>query len=294
MGVSHQGSWPMRLSLGFAGWFVPLAVILGFAGRRADPGRWRLSLAALVVGTLVLLVVAYPVWFTPWLPGRLLYLQFPYRLMGPIGMMMVLAVSLCLDMVRGSRRALAIGVWAVTVVSGALYESRLPTPPGRVDHATLVPLIGRFEKGLTARYEYSPRDAEPTSLRARASAARTRLETNGTGWVRQRGDYETRVRLAQADRVVFPIAGYDFYRVIAGPVPVPSYRVDGLLAADLPAGTTDVRVERRLPPVVVGSMLLSTLAVAALALTLGRPHALWWVAGSAPSRRPTPPAAPPA
>jgi hypothetical protein len=61
--------------------FAPLCAALGFAGVRLIPGRWRAPVAVAALGTVVLLLLAVPVYDTPGRrPDNLTVLDRDYRL----------------------------------------------------------------------------------------------------------------------------------------------------------------------------------------------------------------------
>jgi hypothetical protein len=271
---------PMALSIGLSSLVLATALCLlrtayRSATQRAGSWFW-LAHGAVLTAVLLLFVAIYPKLVSSWAPGPLLYLQFPYRLMGIVAMLATTATALVLGRVVASRAgAMLLVVWGVVVGGTAAYEASQPGPPGHVGHKTLLALLYTRDKGLTARYEYLPRTDDPEAVGTRIEATRTALRARATALLDTTNQFSVTIPLAQRTRVVLPRVAYPFLRVTdASGRDLRVGASDGLLALDLPAGIHTLTVRRRIPwPTALG-ILSSLLTAGAVALLTWRRHNL--------------------
>lgn len=268
---------PMTFSIGLSSLvLVPALALVAPANRGCSSrGIWcRAEHGATMAAVALLLVAMYPKLVAGWVPRPLLYLQFPYRLMGVVAMLVTIATALALGRLLATRTGtLLLAIWAGIVGGTILHETRQPTPSGQLDHGALLALLPSRDKGLTARYEYLPRTDEPEAIGPRVQATRDSLRSRAVHLRDTTNRLEVTLYVMQPTQVVLPRVAYDFFRVedqAGRELPVSS--VGGLLAVDLPAGSHTFSVERRTTwPTRLG-IGVSLLTVALLGL-LGRRRA---------------------
>jgi hypothetical protein len=239
----------------------------------------RLGLACGMLWLMLVIVILVPGLVAPVLPAPLLYLQFPYRLIGLTGMVGATGLALMITtMADGVARKTFLALFAVTVVVTALVESALPKPPRPHSHQSLLASVADQPDGLSVRYEYFPRATNPVTLAARVRAAAASLDSVSESVVRGSGTMTMALRLVADTTITLPIVAYDFVEVVdrEGRT-IPTAMDDGLVSLALPAGVHFIAVTRRVPgPYWVGAgvTLIGLLALLAGAASPGtwRPH----------------------
>jgi hypothetical protein len=208
--------------------------------------RWAWLVAALLVAYgFNLAFMITPRTFLRVLPGSFGYIQFPWRLLGIVAFVAATVVAVVV-----SARVLPRWVaWAVLVISATVAVTvptlqRVPAyePVGDNSIEKLVATNG--DLGFTAIGEYLPKDSAGLGVGSYLPDA-PEVSDNGrvVDWSRDGGDLRAEVVLRADTTVVFPLLYYDVYRVTApGRGSLDTFSAEGLLAARVPRGTTEVRV----------------------------------------------------
>jgi hypothetical protein len=131
---------------------------------------------------------------------------------------------------------------------------------------------------MTAQGDYLPREADPDSLGRRIERTRDSLLAAGALTLDDDGR-PAAVRTGGAAEVPLPLTAYDVFRVSDERGGAAGTRSEAGQLVALPApGAAELRVSRRLPPVVLAGILVSLASLCLVAL-----RGLGWPRSSAPS-----------
>jgi hypothetical protein len=250
-------------------WYASLA--LAFARRlRAPPGHplvtWLVSVA-LVAYVLYLAFMLQPGFFLRRLPKAFGYIQFPWRLMGPIALLTAIVVG-----VLAASRMFPRWVRYSVVVICALVAVTVPRFQKEADYlqtderAIVAGIATNGDRGFTALGEYAPNDIDSFDLdRELVSAPEVRGSGRVLRWERRHGDVYATVSVDSdtPSTVVFPILYYDFYRVAGADRTV---NVQGLLGARVLPGQHRLHVSHRPTAVNLAAFAITFLSAGLLVL----------------------------
>jgi len=249
----------MRLWAGAVGLLAIGAALYGFIRPRdgAEAAGWRRRAAWLLIPWWLL----FGFMLAPGVPLALLpkafgYIQFPWRVLGPMGFLS--SASLACSLLAQRSRWLTVGVGAVLVLAvpgaGLVPYSRPEwTGPALVRRVASHPI----PHGLTSSSEYLPRSvpgfagpyirARSALSRAIHSAPRGSSGVVVRSFVRSGSASRLIVESRDSGVVVLPIIYYDFYHVeSSSPDRVAAHDSLGLLTLTVGPGRHVVRVSERL------------------------------------------------
>jgi hypothetical protein len=256
-GVIHEVSVMTAEALGLLG--ILLVLVWRSAGlprSRPEDGPRLLLLAALVV--LLMLPWSSPVWA---LLPKLSVLQFPWRLLCVLWMVVALAVALCAGRFSPGRE---VGLACAFLVAAALAWSGFRQfwldPQGHENGgAVRAQSLAVVERRATS--EYTPVGAENDTLQASPPGYWLQVRSTGMAGGAGQGDVvehalpqaragsdaaapaHLELELAQAEVLVLDLRAYPQWRVLRNGVAATLLpRADGLIAVALPAGGSRVDV----------------------------------------------------
>jgi hypothetical protein len=249
--------------------------------RRAPPGHplvtWLVSIA-LAAYALYLAFMFQPGFFLSLLPKLFGYIQYPYRLMGPLAMLAALVVGV----LAASRffpswvRYAVVAICAVLAVTVPRFQKEAAY--FQTDEREIVagiPLTG--DRGFTVQGEYLPNAIDVYNIDPDLITA---PEVRGSGrvlhWERRHGDVYATVSVDAPSTVVFPILYYDFYRV-GGDARYSTVNEHGLLGARVPPGEHELHAWHGPTPFNVFGFTI-TLASAVLLVVVVRSRRFGWPA----------------
>jgi hypothetical protein len=248
-------------------WYSSL-VLARVRRRRAPPGHplvtWLVSVAV-VAYVLYLAFVLHPGFFLRPLPKAFGYIQYPWRLMGPIALLAALVVG-----VLAATRFFPRWVRYSVVATCALVAVTVPRFQReaaylQTDESGIVASIAaNGDRGFTVQGEYLPNGIDPYDVGPHLISA---PEVRGAGhvlqWERKHGDVYATVRVDAPSTVVFPVLYYDFYRVGGA---ARTINVQGLLGARVAPGEHTLRVSHGPTAVNLVGFAISFLSAALLVL----------------------------
>lgn len=225
-----------------AAWYASL-VLARTRRRRAPPGHplvtWLVSVA-LVAYMTYLAFMLHPGFFLRLLPSAFGYIQYPWRLLGPMALLAALVVG-----VLAATRALpcwvrysVVAIAALVAVAVPRYQKE-PTYIQTNDRGIVASIPSTGDRGFTTQGEYLPNGVAGNVRSFLISAPEVRGRGRVLHWNRTRGDVSATVKVDAPSTVVFPILYYDFYRVAGAEQTV---NVHGLLGARVSPGTHELHV----------------------------------------------------
>ncbi len=248
-------------------WFG--AVLLARArGRRAPPGHplvtWLVSIA-FVSFAGYLAFALQPGFFLRLLPKTFGYIQYPWRVMGPVAVLAALVVGV----LAASRffpawvRLTVLGVCVLVAVTVPRFQKEAAYL--QTDERDIVAeLATTGDRGFTVQGEYLPNGINPYDVGPDLVAA---PEVRGSGrvvhWERRHGDVYATVIVDAPSTVVFPVLYYDFYRVDGSSATV---NVQGLLGARVAPGEHELHVKHGPTGVNVLGFVITLLSAVLLVL----------------------------
>jgi hypothetical protein len=243
----------------------------------SEQRRWAWLVAALLAAyALSLAFMITPRTFLRVLPSSFGYIQFPWRLLGVVAFVAatVVAVVVSARLLPGwvAQAVLVLSV-AVAVTVPAVQRSPAFISIGDDGDDRVAELVAtNGDRGFTAVGEYLPKEVAGLDVESYLPDA-PEVRGNGrvTGWRRDSGDLHAETVVRAGATVVFPQHYYDVYRATApGEGPLATFSEGGLLAARVPAGTTQVRVTHGVTTAGRWGRAVTFLAVLALGWTAAR------------------------
>lgn len=253
-GMSFAPGWATLLAL-------PLALAVGLRRRTTARGQRPFALALLGFSALALCFVIAPGPWLSFLPGAFGYVQFPWRLLGLVGLCSAMAVPILVEALGFGRPAriatAALGLAAV--VSVPAFE-RQPL----VSDARSVDALG-----LTVQGEYLPKAFDPGAPRP---GVPTIVGGRVLGWSRNGADMTVRLEAPRGGELHLPLFYYDFYRARdAANRVLPTNEAGAWLAVEVPPDATEVRIDQRLTTPARIGLALSLVTLAVWLYVISRP-----------------------
>lgn len=291
--------WPEK-ALGLAPVLLALLSLAGWR-RLSKAARWRLVLlwGLVIVFSLLLLPVSQWLWDRI---SLLVYVQFPWRYLGPGAFCVALLIGLGAARVWRATQAVRAGgwrKWGAAVLPGAILMITMTANMGwfyprhcaAVSDTSMAALIA-WERvtdtlGTTAKGEYLPKWIErfpditlDANYRAGGEIVRLRQDDLPEGAEIVSADYgATRARIVLATSEAFRARYLAFYypgwkvKIDRRSVPVMPEAETGLLTFDVPSGTHTVEVRFGETPMRLvgdGVSILSVMAVCAILIRTRR------------------------
>lgn len=252
----------MRLWIGIVGFLANALVLYGFIRPLGGPEavQWRRRARWLLVPWWLLLgFMLAPALPLTLLPKAFGYIQFPWRVLGPMGFLSSASLACCLLAQRSRLVTANAGGLLVLAVLGA---GLVPYPRPEWNGAALADRVASrpIPHGLTSSSEYLPRSVPGFAgpyIRARSALSRAiRSAPRGSegvvvrSFVRSGSTSQVVVESSDSGVVVLPIIYYDFYRVeSARNQLVPARDSLGLLTVTVAPGRHLLRVSEHLTTV---------------------------------------------
>lgn len=247
-------------------WMVALVEVVIVAAaiallRRAKgdlPGR--LLAGALLAHAALIGMGAAPAGVWALVPQPWRYVQFGWRLLGPATFLASVGFGLlAARFATPIGRAVVVAAAAILALGGVVQLRREGGHDPALTHAALLPWIGGEygEFGLTIGGDYLPREADPATLARRVAATRDSLIAAGALTLDANGR-PVGVRTRGATEVALPLVAYDAFRLTdERGREVATRSEQGQLVAMADATVGEVRISRRLPPVVAVGIAVS-------------------------------------
>jgi len=252
-------------------WYASLA-LARVRRRRAPPGHpivtWLVS-TAFVAYVVYLAFMLQPGFFLRFLPKAFGYIQYPWRVSGPLAVLAALVVGV----LAASRffprwvRSSTIAVCALVAVTVPRFQKEASYM--QIDERGIVASIATDgDRGFTVQGEYLPNAIDPYNVGPDLVPA---PEMRGGGrvlrWEHKHADIYATVRADATSTVVFPILYYDFYRVSGANRTV---NVRGLLGAVVSPGVHELHVSHGPTAVNFAAFGITFLSAALLVLLVRR------------------------
>jgi hypothetical protein len=272
----------LNLSVGWLALVAHLLVLRAWVRPSAEPaGRAleRLARLTLLPWWPLLLFLVRPGIFLSVLPAQFGYIQFPWRVLGLMGLLV--AVSFACSFAAAGERWVRVGC-AIAVV---FVIVRAGVSPSVIPAWTAGYLEQQMEQGrkfgLTGRSEYLPRTvpgpgddyagALQALLNEVSAAPRASPGVRVESLERRGSATDVVVDAVASGALVLPTVYYDFYSArLQDGTRLATRDSLGLLAMDVPAGRHAIAVRERLTPVVWTGLALS------LATLLSLGGWTWW------------------
>lgn len=242
------------------------AIVLIWSGRASRGGAIARLAGWSLLGQVALIAMSSapgPVWALVPQPWR--YVQFGWRLLGPATFLAALGLSLLATrFTTRIGRAAVIVAAGLVALGGVVQLRRAEVHDASLVHSSIIPLIGQTygDLGLTLIGDYLPVDADPRTLGATIGHTRDSLLGAGTLRLDESGRPVAVRVTAGTSEVSLPLVAYDVFRVEdqdGEALPVRSER--GQLVAAVTPAVTEIRVSRRLPPVVAAGLTISGMSL---------------------------------
>jgi hypothetical protein len=252
---------------------VIVAAAIALLRRAKGDLTGRLLASALLAHAVLIAMGAAPAAVWGLVPQPWRYVQFGWRLMAPATYFAALGFGLLAA--RFSTpigRAVVAAAAAILAIGGLVQLRREGGHDPALTHAALLPWIrGEYgEFGLTIGGDYLPRDADPAALAGRVAKTRDRLLATGSLTVDTHGR-PTGVRTGGATEVALPLVAYDAFRVTdERSRELATRSKQGQLVAMAGSTVEEVRISRRLPPVVAAGMAISLASLVLVGIGAGR------------------------
>jgi hypothetical protein len=252
-------------------WYAALA-LARVRRRRAPPGHplvtWLVG-SAFVAYVVYLAFMLQPGFFLRFLPKAFGYIQYPWRLMGPLAVLAALVVGV----LAASRffprwvRSSTIAVCALVAVTVPRFQKEASYM--QIDERSIVASIATDgDRGFTVQGEYLPNGIDPYNVGPDLVPV---PEVRGSGhvlrWDRKHGDVYVTVTARATSTVVFPILYYDFYRVTGANRTI---NARGLLGAVVSPGVHELHVSHGPTAVNFAAFGITLLSAALLVLVVRR------------------------
>jgi hypothetical protein len=239
----------MALSVGGVGLLAQVLALVSWILPASDDHMSRLrglALWLLIPWWALLLFMISPKIVLGMLPAAFGYIQFPWRLLGPMGLLSASSLALLIASWRSKHMAFAglLAVGALVLPSGIVPN----TLAGWTSSALTQELSGpRAEGGLTSVSEYLPRtvgdlrsDYDGTIGRLKRAISLGPQASPGIlvrSFVRNGSSSETRIEADRPGEIILPIIYYDFYSAhLRGGSKLSLRDSSGFVAFSLPPG----------------------------------------------------------
>ena len=259
-------------------WYASL-VLARVRRRRAPPGHplvtWLLSVALVAYVTYVAFMLR-PGFFLRFLPQGFGYIQYPWRLLGPMALLAALVVG-----VVAATRAFPRWVGYSVVVIAALVAVTVPRYQKEPEYlqttarGIVASIRANGDRGFTTQGEYLPNGLAGNVGAYLISAPEVRGRGRVLRWNRSRGDLDATVTVDAPSTVVFPILYYDFYRVGGADRTV---NVHGLLGARVAPGRHELHVWHGPTTIDLAAFAITLLSAVLLVLVVRMRRFASWAA----------------